>query len=769
MPTFFAAYPGNPPVISQTMNAAAAVLAKEGINLHLWEENDICGRPLTDPIFEQIEAADAVVADVTSLNFNVLFEVGYAIARGKRVALMLNSGLMRNSVLSTAVGLTDSVGYESYQNSTELARKVASTPTRSSFTMSYPKNRNAPLYLIEFPSKQDFMTRLISRVKKTRIRYRSFSPGEHIRLSIHEAIENVAVSSGVIIPLASSHYKDGESHNLRAALVSGLAVGAGIPTLLIQEFGGPIPLDVRDTVREFKHPDQINDIVAEFAPSVVELALADDDSADVDFGPLQGLRIGDPMAENELTTLGRYYLQTDQYRRALEGEANLIVGRKGMGKTALFAQVRDRLRKKSRRDNVVVDLKPEGYQLKRLKEEVFAFLSAATREHLITALWEYVLYLEIAYKILEKDAERHLRDHTLHERYIRLRELYEGGEIRVEGDFSERLAQLSASIRNEFTSRHGEQSDLRLNTGEVTELIYKHDLAELRSQMATYLLDKETLWILFDNLDQGWPSQGLTPEDVLILRCLIDASRKIQREMRRNNVACFSLVFIRNDVYELLVESSSDYGKELRLSLDWTDPELLKELVRLRMAGRDDVRFDVVWSRYFTPFFRGEPSYYHVVAHSLMRPRNLIKLIMHCRGYAVNRGSGRIEEDDIAKGIELFSHDLILEASQELRDMMPNARDAIYSFIGGTRCYTSDQLRTRLREGTEIESEDSITDVVRFLLYFGFVGVRNDGEDATFIYDVHYNMKLMEGRIKLAGNGLEYCLHPGFWPALGVN
>jgi hypothetical protein len=84
-----------------------------------------------------------------------------------------------------------------------------------------------------------------------------------------------------------------------------------------------------------------------------------------------------------MTTLGDYYLPTNDYRRASRGEANLVTGRKGSGKTALWIQ----LRNEARQDvwNGVVDLKPEGYQLIKLKENLLTFLSAGSREHLITA------------------------------------------------------------------------------------------------------------------------------------------------------------------------------------------------------------------------------------------------------------------------------------------------------------------------------------------------------------------------------------------------
>jgi hypothetical protein len=37
-----------------------------------------------------------------------------------------------------------------------------------------------------------------------------------------------------------------------------------------------------------------------------------------------------------------------------------------------------------------------------MKEDILEFLSEGARQHLIIAFWEYLIYLEIAYKLLEK-------------------------------------------------------------------------------------------------------------------------------------------------------------------------------------------------------------------------------------------------------------------------------------------------------------------------------------------------------------------------------
>jgi hypothetical protein len=348
---------------------------------------------------------------------------------------------------------------------------------------------------------------------------------------------------------------------------------------------------------------------------------------------LSRISLGDPMAENEFETLADYYVPTDPYQRALRGEVNLVVGRKGTGKTALFSQVR--IAKRNNKANIVVDVKPEGYQLVRLKEEILDVLSEGSRQHLITIFWEYVLYLEICYKILEKDRERHKFDHTIHQKYQNLAKAYTGDGGLLEGDFSERLLILSESVVQSFKDVSSTLDKSRLAAGDVSNIVYRHDIRAIRDIVADYIAHKDSTWILFDNLDKGWPTHGLQPIDITILRCLIDAARKIQREMTKRKNSFTSIVFIRNDVFELLMQQSADFGKEIRVSLDWSDTELLREMIARRIRAADPHLkgdFDALWATLVVSHCRGEDSFYYLLERGLMRPRNLIKLVMHCRG-----------------------------------------------------------------------------------------------------------------------------------------
>ena len=84
----FFAYPVNPADIAQTIRAAIKKYndSNNVITLEPWEINDISGVPITSTIFEKIGTVDYVAADITYLNENVAFEIGFAIGQNKTVS-----------------------------------------------------------------------------------------------------------------------------------------------------------------------------------------------------------------------------------------------------------------------------------------------------------------------------------------------------------------------------------------------------------------------------------------------------------------------------------------------------------------------------------------------------------------------------------------------------------------------------------------------------------------------------------------------------------
>lgn len=628
-------------------------------------------------------------------------------------------------------------------------------------------NFGAPVYILQQPFNIDAQTRIIARVKKARLRFRSFDPSEQSRLAAPEAIENVASSFGVIIPLAPQTMQDARVHNLRAAFVAGLAHGMEKSTTLLQAADDPVPLDYRDLVDSYRHPAHIDEVIERFALEVTDALQAQTKAEPTEHGFLASLDMGSSTAENEFVNLGEYYVQTDQFRRARRGEVRIVVGRKGSGKTAVFAQVRDQVR--SDRKQIVLDLKPEGYQLRKFKEQVLDLLEEGTREHTITAFWEYLLLLEVAYKILEKDRGYHVRDQEIYEPYQTLARIYKEDGYSQEGDFSERLLRLTEQVAAAFQASHPAAERLRLTREQVTEFLYVHDIRELRGQIERYLRVKNGLWILFDNLDKGWSAHGLAPEDLLLIRCLLDATRKIEQSLQAKTIECHTIVFLRNDVYTLLVEATPDRGKEIRVSLDWSEPELLRDMLKRRLVynGLDRAApFEQLWRTVCISLIDGEENSQYLIDRSMMRPRFLLNLISHCRGFAVNFGHEKIEVDDIRKGLDAFSTDLIYDIDLEIRDVLPFAEDVLYAFLGQSARLTVDDITRLLGDRFDPGAQDKLVEV---LLWYGVLGVVRPSGEAAFIYSVNYDMKRLAALLESApADKRFFYINPAFWPGLEI-
>ena len=774
--TGFIAYPSSPREVGESILAAVGTLQRNhpSWKLQPWQANDVAGYCLTDPILDNIANARILIADVTKLNFNVTYEIGYAVGLQRRAFLVKNKALVSDQRLLLDVGLFDTMGYSEYSNSDELTKKITAITSFASLPLSdTPLNKRAPVYIVTPRDKAEAEIRIISRVKKAGgIYFRSFDPVENARLSVRSAIENVCSSIGIILPLLSGNRSDSQAHNLRCAFVAGLAHALQKETLLLQAGGSePVPIDLRDHVTIYDTLDSINAIIADFVPRVTT-RLQDEDEFVLSESstPLADLVLGQSAAENEMAQLGSYYLQTEEFNRVLNGDINVVAGRKGSGKSALFIQVRNKLRRDKR--FIILDLHPEGFQLHKFKGQVLRHLEQGTREHTITAFWEYLFFLELAHKLLEKDRNTYFHDHTIRDLYMRTSALFEKDPVASQGDFAERMLKLTERLEESFEKALQDSDDATfLTRSQITEFLYRHDMKVLRETTIEYLAAKKGAWILFDNIDKGWHAHGIDSEDLLILRCLLEALAKLRRDLGRAEISCKTVVFLRNDVFELLIQDMPDRGKISRLVVDWTDQNLLREVLRRRFVSNlkeKAAEFDTIWRNIAQTHIRGglESSNY-VIERCLMRPRALIDLLMHSKAHAVNLRHTKILEEDFAAGEQAYSTDLINQIDLEIQDAFPHAQHSLYAFIEAPHLLDHSQLSEYLnRVGLETEKHGELLEL---LLWYGFLGILRDDGCTTYIYDVNYEMrKLIALRNKRAPGDLVYCVNPAFWAGLDI-
>ncbi len=720
------------------------------------------GRLVFCEICKAMRFASCVVADVTTLNFNLLFEIGYGMGLGIPVIPVRDSTYSPDEKAFSEIGILDTVGYLDFSNSEQLANLISdSLPGRPIPQPSTAINRESPLYVLKGPIDTDGSMKLMSTLKKSNLRFRTYDPFEKPRLSLHEARRQVSASLGLVAHLLSPARRGSQAHNGLCALIAGIAMAEQKIVVMLQEEQVVQPIDYRDIVQAYVNTEQIPTILERPIVSIVKRLQGGTEPAhQLPTRTLEKLDLGDVAAENEIRGLRSYFVRTGQYNQAKRGHSRLIVGRKGTGKTAIFYAIRDSL--SGNKAVLSLDLKPEGHQFTKLREAVLNHLSPGLQEHTLTAFWNYILLAELAHKVVEDEYSYAQRDSDRWKRYTRLKAAYEAHDLASEDDLSLRLLRQVDRLTEEF----GRIEDLA-NKGHITELLYRGDIRELDEAVCTYLKEKDAVWLLIDNLDKGWPTRRSTDADILILRALLEAARKLQHQLEARDVDLNSLVFIRTDIYEHLLVETSDKGKDTAIRLDWDDPAVFREILRqrIRVSSGSDHSFYELWQNLFVSHIGTEDSFNYMVDRTLMRPRDLLNFVQRAIEVALNRGNDKVTIEDIIQAEHSYSQDIFLATAFEIEDTHPNFADALYAFQGCSKLLSKEDVEDILGKGDV--PREAMGKAIELLLWFGFIGVTlNETSEAKYSYQVRYNLRQLLAPIN-RNEGI-FSIHPCFQAALGV-
>ena len=756
-------YPSRQTQIAATIEAAVRSLRTQAPDKtwRTWRDFEIRGQIIFCAICKSMRFSHCVVADVTTLNFNLLFEIGFALGLERPVIPIRDTTIVTSREDFQELGLLDTVGYLDFQNAEGLASGILQRwPVSPLPNPRVDLNRERPLFVIKAHIPTEGDVRLMSTLKKSALHFRTYDVVETPRLSLHEARRRVNSSLAVVAHLLSPSRRGADVHNARCALFAGIAMATGKALLLLQEDFVEQPIDYRDLVVPYSSPDQVPTLVEPFIREVIDLLQATVlEAPAAPEGFLERLDLGDVAAENEIRGLRTYFVRTAQYNEAKRGTARLVTGRKGAGKTALFYGIRDSIPRGH--GHLVLDLKPEGHQFTKLREAVLARLSPGLQEHTLTAFWNYILLCEIAQKIRDHDYSWAQRDPDRRRHFDNLMTVY-GAQVPADvGDFSERLLRqvdrLTARVPTEGSSGSPTGSEL-------TQTLFRGEIRDLDDALAPYLQEKDDVWVLIDNLDKSWPTRGTRAPDILILRTLMEATRKLQRQFEQRDVGFHAIVFLRNDIHEHLISETSDYGKDTAIALDWDDEEVFKELIRQRVRASTglDGTFEDTWARICDRYIGTQDSFKYMLARTLMRPRDLLNFVHIAIGVAINRGHDRVLAADIEKAEEGYSEDMLLSTAFELRDVHPEMLDVLYSFNHARSRLTKDEATDIL---SETKSEQTPESLINLLIWFGFLGVQETGQDdPIYSYQVRYNVQKLTLLLDRGRAGL--VIHPAFRKAL---
>ena len=476
------------------------------------------------------------------------------------------------------------------------------------------------------------------------------------------------------------------------------------------------------------------------------------------------MSLGASAAENEFRTLAEYFVETAEYVRTMRGEVGVVSGRKGSGKTAIFFRARDSFREQKA---LVTDLKPESHQLSLFRHELLKLVDIGAFDHTLAAFWYFVILSEL---LLTLKREQSHRRHTLESYRIlgEIDELLRRYGISESGDFTSRLNRLG----NEIARKLKELRDRKITPSPemLTNIVFASGVAELRAAIIQHTTSKDHMVLLFDNIDKGWPTNGVNEFDVRLVRLLLEALDKVRRDFNAAERDFKSVVFLRNDIYELLLELTPDRGKAGEIRIDWTDREKLRQVIFRRLqsslmpAQRES--FEQLWNRLFVEGASGRSSFEYFLDHCLMRPRFLINIIENALANGINRGHEKVTEQDCIDAVRQHSLYLMDDFGYEIRDVSGISSDILYAFIGVSHILTEGEIMTKLAEsGTSGVDRDK---AFKLLLWYGVIGVADRNGHDRFIYDYEYNVRRLEAEIATQSPDVYYVTNPAIHVALNT-
>ena len=370
MSVFFA-YASQPASCGEAMSTAASLLSKQGIVGRTWQEMDPGGEVMIDAVTGAIDECDAVVAEISSMNRNVLFEAGYALAKNKSLFFAMDESLDSARRLWEGVQLFYTIGRLDYHgNGIYLADLISErlkfgAASHSLLTGiladSKPQQMNAvfaPTVPVHFQAAD-----MLDKELGNRGSIQVLASGDDLGLApLAYYAGEIYRSVAAIFHFMNPDRARATEHNARSSFLAGFACGWDRPVLMLAESEYTGPIDYRDRLFNYTTAAQmvrhVDDWLASLPLTPGGTRRLGRVAMELDL-PVSSF--GQYVAENEDSRLDDYFLTTREFTSLVQGEATVFVGRKGTGKTATMLQAAADLAKDRR--NLVVKVKPTSYEL----------------------------------------------------------------------------------------------------------------------------------------------------------------------------------------------------------------------------------------------------------------------------------------------------------------------------------------------------------------------------------------------------------------------
>jgi hypothetical protein len=782
----FFAYPSKPVSCGDAIRQAVDVLNGYGIvSIRTWEQCQVGGKLVIFELCKAIDQSQLFCADVTDMNANVMFELGYAIARKKRIWLILDPTIVESKSQFEQLRILTTVGYARYSSSSEIVNRFTQDHPDSdlqSTLYAQAIERNLPsvapikvLYLksLHATDASIQITNSVANLERLGVPLIVDDPKESTTQSLTWYGTQVYSSTAVICHLTGPNRIGARLQNARYALVSGLAFGMGKSLLMLSEGEFLAPIDYRDLLLQY---ETANEAAMHLAAWKADIEFDIDQKKKIKYEhatherlatELKGLRVGEYIAENEAGRLVEdYFVETSAYRDALEGNQVVFVGRKGTGKTANFLKLSSELAKGNQ--SLVCVIKPNAYELHGVLDLLMRYKGRDTKGYAVESLWKFLILTEVA--IAAVNSISNLSSDRLSLEEEKLLDFMNREGAKLKGEFAIRLERCLASL----VVSQGEEAGTEASHLGISEALHQSEIHDLRLLLGAALSSKKRVSILIDNLDKPWDKRSDLDTLAQFLLGLLGAANRLSMDFkradsRRRSVNLTLAIFLRSDIFDKLRAVASEPDKIPYSKLQWGDREILMRVIEERFVASHEgtVRPDEIWERYFCKTVGGLPTKDYFATRILPRPRDLVFFVKAAMATAVNRNHILVTEEDIRESEKQYSQFAFGSILVEVSAMEERIEDILYEFVGSSPILTEDEIVSRL-------SKIGVSDMPRLLQLLcsvTFLGLETRKNHFRYVEDPQEYRKALSLAQQVGRHdrrGLRFQIHYAFWAFLEV-
>lgn len=461
--------------------------------------------------------------------------------------------------------------------------------------------------------------------------------------------------------------------------------------------------------------------------------------------------------EAKLENTRRYFYHTRAVERISSGSKLYVIGRKGTGKTAICEHLSaiskekyfsEKLTFKNFPFNVLYELSDSGF----------------TQPNQYITIWKYLIY-SIVCKMFSENENIDKKNRN------RLKKVFNQDvssalpkTISEWTSFKLNLSLLGAGITIGGERKNAGSSDLDLSKN-----------VEILESFISSNIDNSTYVILFDELDEDYRNvieEGSYYVD--LLTSLFKAAQDIRARFPQARI--LPIVFLRNDIYDVLQDSDKNKWSDYKIGLDWNE-ESLKKLLAFRISksvstNQSILPFRQAWRLAFAQenIALSELNsdeyisiFSYIEKYTYDRPRDFIKYIQIASEISIERGYSRINVEVVKASEKRFSSYLKAEIEDEIYAVVPEIKQ-ILNLLAKQRSQNIDV--SEFRDAYEAETAQNTVPhrdyryVLEVLFNFSVIGnVSGRSGQSIFRYENE------EARLNLDE---QICIHKGLLNALQI-